>query len=117
MKFTKEHVWFNGQNSTIGISDFAQESLGDIVFIDLPDPGETFAKGEQFGSVESVKSVSALFAPLSMRVVEVNELMEDQPEIINSDPYDKGWILKIEVLEEKEVEELLDQEDYLKDLD
>lgn len=116
MKYSRNHVWIDETNCTIGISDYAQQSLGDIVYIDLPEVGEVFSKEEEFGSIESVKSVSTLYAPLSIKVVEVNEKLEDEPEIINSKPYEDGWILKVEILDEKELEELLNEDEYLKEV-
>lgn len=113
MKFSNDHTWINTANNTVGISDYAQKSLGDIVYTELPEVGQTFSKGEEFGSVESVKSVSALYAPISFKVLEVNELMEDEPEIINTDPYGAGWILKVEILNWEELNDLFDEERYL----
>jgi len=116
MKFYREHTWIDSQKGIIGITDYAQKALGDIVFTDLPAVGDTFAKGEQFGSIESVKSVSALFTPVSIKVLEVNELMVDEPEIINSDPYNKGWLIKVEILNILELDDLLTEEEYLNTL-
>lgn len=116
MRFTKQHIWFNQSNNTIGISDYAQQALGDIVYIDLPEVGQVIKKGNQFGSIESVKSVSTLFAPISMKVLEINEFMEDNPEIINTDPYGEGWILKVEIMNEPELQELLSEKEYTNQL-
>lgn len=112
MRFSEQHIWFNSGNNTVGISDYAQQALGDIVYIDLPETGQIINKGEQFGTIESVKSVSVLFAPVSMKILEINELLEDSPEIINSDPYGEGWILRVEILNEQELAELLNEEEY-----
>ena len=99
LKYTKDHEWvkINGDTATIGITDFAQGELGDIVYVDVDTLDETVDKDEVFGSVEAVKTVSDLFMPLSGEVVEFNEGLEDDPEIVNKDPYDKGWIIKISI--------------------
>ena len=113
MKFSTNHVWLDENRFTVGISHFAQESLGDIVFIQLPQIGESFQQGEEFGSVESVKSVSALYAPVTMKIIETNVQLEDSPEIINSSPYGNGWIVKVEILNKEELAHLLSEEEYL----
>ncbi|MFZ7101823.1 MAG: glycine cleavage system protein GcvH [Peptococcaceae bacterium] len=113
MKFSENHIWVDSRLSTAGISDYAQNSLGDIVYIDLPEVGQVFHKGAQFGSIESVKSVSPLIAPLQMKVLDVNEILENEPELINTNPYGKGWMVKIEVMNKEELGELLPEEDYL----
>ncbi|CAN5629135.1 MAG: glycine cleavage system protein GcvH [Actinomycetota bacterium] len=99
LKYTKSHEWVrtdeNGDTATIGITDHAQDELGDVVFVELPSVGDTFDKGETFGTVESVKAVSDLYAPIAGEVVEVNSALEDSPEKINEDPYGEGWILKL----------------------
>lgn len=113
LKFSNEHIWIDEIRKVIGISDHAQKSLGDIVFIDFPEIGNIFEKDQQFGSVESVKSVSPLFAPVTMRVLEINEILESQPETMNSEPYGEGWIIKIEVIEDEELKDLMIEKDYL----
>ncbi|MDT7805057.1 MAG: glycine cleavage system protein [Actinomycetota bacterium] len=112
LKYTKEHEWLNveGEVATVGITAFAAESLGDIVFVQLPDVGATITSGEVFGEVESTKSVSELYAPVSGEVVEVNGTTSDTPEVINSDPYTEGWLLKVRLT--GDVPELLDAAAY-----
>ncbi|MEC3973694.1 glycine cleavage system protein GcvH [Amycolatopsis sp. H20-H5] len=111
LKYTKEHEWISveGDVATVGITAFAAESLGDIVFVQLPAVGEKVAAGEVFGEVESTKSVSELYAPLSGEVVEVNDAVTETPELINSDPFDQGWLLKVRT---DDVPELLDAAAY-----
>jgi glycine cleavage system H protein len=112
LKYTKEHEWLNveGDVATVGITAFAAESLGDIVFVQLPEAGATITAGEVFGEVESTKSVSELYAPVSGEVVEVNGTTSDTPEVINSDPYTEGWLLKVRLT--GAVPELLDAAAY-----
>jgi glycine cleavage system H protein len=114
LKYTKEHEWLNVEDgvATVGITAFAAESLGDIVFVQLPDAGATVTAGEVFGEVESTKSVSELYAPVSGEVVEVNGATSDTPEVINSDPYTEGWLLKVRLT--GDVPELLDAAAYAK---
>mgnify|MGYP000896803644 FL=1 len=114
LKYTKDHEWvkINGDTATIGITDFAQGELGDIVYVDVDTLDETVDKDEVFGSVEAVKTVSDLFMPLSGEVVEFNEGLEDDPEIVNKDPYDKGWIIKISITDQSQIEDLLDAQAY-----
>ena len=114
-RYTKEHEWLqvDGANGTVGITDYAQNSLGDIVFVDLPRVGETIESGKSFGSVESVKAVSDLFAPVSGTVNEINEGLKDAPEKINSDA-NTTWMLKIELSDAKQVDALLSAADYEK---
>jgi glycine cleavage system H protein len=97
LQYTKSHEWVRteGDTATIGITDHAQDELGDVVFVELPDEGDTFDAGESFGTVESVKAVSDLYTPLGGEVVEVNSSLEDAPEKINDDPYGEGWIVKL----------------------
>lgn len=111
LSYTKEHEWISvdGDVATIGITAFAAESLGDIVFVELPKVGETITAGEPFGEVESTKSVSELYAPVTGEVVEVNEATSDAPEVINEDPFDQGWLLKVRT---SDVPELLDAAAY-----
>jgi len=114
LKYTKDHEWvkIDGDTATIGITDFAQGELGDIVYVDVDTLDETVDKDEVFGSVEAVKTVSDLFMPLSGEVVEFNEGLEDDPEIVNKDPYDKGWIIKISIIDQSQIEDLLDAQAY-----
>ncbi|MBC2192960.1 glycine cleavage system protein GcvH [Listeria sp. FSL L7-0229] len=117
--YTEEHEWVkaDGGSYVIGITDFAQDQLGDIVFVELPEVGDTVAKGDSIGSIESVKTVSDFYAPVTGKVVAVNETLEDEPELINSNPYDTGWILKLEEVKEADVTALLSSDDYEKVLD
>ena len=115
LKYTKEHEWVrdNGDGTvTIGITDFAQGELGDIVFVELEPEGSEFEQDEVFGTVEAVKTVSELFCPVSGTIIELNEELEDEPEFVNSDPYGKGWMVKMEVSESSELDDLLSLEDY-----
>ncbi|CAM2363110.1 glycine cleavage system protein GcvH [Listeria seeligeri] len=117
--YTEEHEWVKAEDGSylIGITDFAQDQLGDIVFVELPEVGDTVAKGDSIGSIESVKTVSDFYAPVSGKVVAVNETLEDEPELINSNPYDTGWILKLTEVQDADVSALLSSEDYEKTLD
>jgi glycine cleavage system H protein len=112
--YTREHEWAKrkGSHVVVGITDFAQDQLGDVVFVELPDVGDPVKKGESFGVVESTKAVSELFAPISGKVVEVNEPLSDAPETINEDPYEEGWMIVIEPADPKEVEALMDAKAY-----
>ena len=112
LQYTKEHEWLKVSDgvATVGITAFAAESLGDIVFVQLPEAGSTVTAGEVFGEVESTKSVSELYAPVSGEVVEVNDATSDTPEVINSDPYTEGWLLKVRLT--GDVPELLDAAAY-----
>jgi glycine cleavage system H protein len=112
--FTKEHEWIQVDDNiaTVGITDFAQESLGDITFVQLPKEGESIKKDDPFGVVESVKAVSDLYAPVTGRVVEINQPLLNAPELINEDPYTDGWMIKIELKDASEVEELMSTAAY-----
>ena len=114
LKYTKEHEWcrVKGNRAVIGITDHAQEALGDIVYVELPEVGDLVKKGESFGVVESTKAVSELFAPVSGKVVEVNDPLSDTPETINEDPYEEGWMIQVEVGDPKELEALMDAAGY-----
>ena len=114
LKYTKDHEWLKIEDSVafIGITEFAQSELGDIVFLDLDTVGETLDKEEVFGSIEAVKTVSDLFMPVSGEVLEYNKLLDDNPELINSDPYGDGWIVKINVIDPDELSTLLDADAY-----
>ncbi|CDQ39150.1 MULTISPECIES: glycine cleavage system protein GcvH [Virgibacillus] len=112
--YTKEHEWVKKEdgNVRIGITDFAQDELGDIVFVELPEPGDELEINEPFGSVESVKTVSELYAPISGKVVEVNEELEDNPEYVNESPYEKAWMVVVEPSQKSELDELLSADGY-----
>lgn len=112
LKYAKTHEWvkIEGDTATIGITQFAQEQLGDLTFVELPEVGDVLNQGSEFGSVESVKAASELYAPVSGEVLEVNEALEDAPEKVNESPYDEGWLLKIKI--SGEAEGLLDADAY-----
>ncbi len=114
LKYTKEHEWarIEGNIATIGITDYAQGELGDIVYLQLPEVGDTVAKDDSFGTIEAVKAVSDLYAPISGEVVAVNAVLQDTPETVNSNPYNEGWLIKIKINNLQEVDELLDSKDY-----
>ena len=113
-KYTKEHEWVSveGDIGTIGITDHAQHELGDIVYVDLPKVGAHLDQGKSLGSVESVKAVSDIYAPVSGTVVEVNEGLPESPEVINEDPYGDGWLIKVRIGDLSELEDLMDGEEY-----
>lgn len=114
LKYTKDHEWvrIEGDVATVGVTDFAQGELGDIVYVEVETVGETLDREEVFGTVEAVKTVSDLFLPLSGEILEFNESLEDAPEKVNSDPYGEGWMVKIRFTEEDEVSDLLSAEEY-----
>ncbi len=114
LKYSKEHEWVRveGDVAVIGITDFAQDQLGDIVFVDIQTEGETLAKDEIFGAIEAVKTVADAFMPVSGEVIEVNPELEGAPESVNKDPYGAGWMIKVKMSNPAEVEELLSAEDY-----
>lgn len=114
LKYTKDHEWIRveGDEALVGITDFAQGELGDIVFIDVDTEGETLDKEEVFGSIEAVKTVSDMYMPISGEVVAFNEDLEDAPETVNSDPYGKGWIVKIKIADSSELDDLLSADAY-----
>jgi len=114
LKYTKEHEWARqkGGRVLVGITDFAQDQLGDVVYVELPAVGDEVKKGESFGVVESTKAVSELFAPISGKVVEVNDPLVEAPEAVNEDPYEEGWMIAIEPADPKELAELLDVKAY-----
>jgi len=116
LRYTEEHEWVKVEDNKvkIGITDFAQDELGDIVFVELPEVGDEVTKDEPFGSVESVKTVSELYAPVSGKVVAVNEELEDAPELVNESPYEKAWMIEVEPSDISEVDTLLSPEDYEK---
>ncbi|WP_430791172.1 glycine cleavage system protein GcvH [Virgibacillus flavescens] len=112
--YSEEHEWVKKEDGKvrIGITDFAQSELGDIVFVELPEVGEEIEADEPFGSVESVKTVSELYAPVSGKVIEINEELEDNPEFVNESPYEKAWMVVVELSDESELDELLSAEKY-----
>jgi glycine cleavage system H protein len=114
LRYTKEHEWarIEGTSVTIGITDFAQEELGDVVFVELPDTGAAMEAASTFGVVESVKAVSDLYVPLSGTVTAVNTQLEERPELVNTSPYDEGWMIVIEIANPAEVDDLLSAADY-----
>ena len=114
LKYTKDHEWVKveGSQAIIGITDYAQGELGDIVYVEIEALGEELQKEEIFGSVEAVKTVSDLLLPVSEKITEMNEGLEDNPELINDDPYGKGWIIKMEIQNPEELKELLNSESY-----
>ncbi|WP_207426079.1 glycine cleavage system protein GcvH [Pedobacter sp. SYSU D00535] len=114
LKYTLDHEWIkvDGSVAYVGVTDFAQRELGDIVFIDIPVPGVVVAKNEVFGSVEAVKTVSDLFMPVSGTITELNPLLEASPELVNSDPYGEGWMVKLELADLSELDVLMSAEEY-----
>ena len=114
LKYTESDEWvrLEGQIAVIGLTDFAQNALNDIVYVELPSIGDTFAKGDSFGSVESVKAASDIYLPVAGTISEVNETLEDEPELINTDPYGKGWLVKVEVDGEVDLGDLMDAAAY-----
>lgn len=114
LHYTSDHEWVRveGTTVTIGITEYAQDALGDVVFVEMPDSGLTVAAGESFSEVESTKSVSDIYAPISGSVIEVNPVLESKPELLNSDPYGEGWICRIEVVNASELEALMDADAY-----
>jgi glycine cleavage system H protein len=114
LKYTKEHEWvkIEGNIATIGVTDFAQSELGDIVYVEIETEGEDLNQDEVFGSVEAVKTVSDLFMPLSGKILEFNSELEADPEVVNKDPYGKGWMVKIKISNESEIESLMSADEY-----
>ena len=115
-RYSEDHEWvkMEAETARIGISDYAQDQLGDIVFVDLPQVGDTFKKGDEFGTVESVKAVSELYMPISGEITEVNSTLEDSPDLVNTRPYQDGWMITATPTDPKEVEILMNKVDYLK---
>ena len=115
VRYTDDHEWAkkNGDVVRMGISDYAQDQLGDIVFVELPEVGSSFDKGEEFGTVESVKAVSELYMPIGGEVTAINEALADEPELVNSDPYDGGWMMEIKASDPAEFEAMKSKADYL----
>ncbi|PLX17313.1 MAG: glycine cleavage system protein H [Marinilabiliales bacterium] len=114
LKYTKDHEWIRveGEEAFVGITDYAQGELGDIVFLEIETEGEELAKEEVFGTIEAVKTVSDMFMPVGGEVAEVNEKLEETPEIVNKDPYGEGWLIKVKLTNPSEVDELLDAAAY-----
>lgn len=114
LRYTKEHEWvkIEGKTATIGVTDYAQSELGDIVYVELPQIGEELKKDETFGVLESVKAVSDCFSPLSGKVIEINEVLTENPETANEDPYGEGWMIKIELTNLEESDTLMDDKTY-----
>lgn len=114
LKYTKDHEWvkIEGNIAVIGITDFAQKELGDIVYVEIETEGETMEEGEVFGTVEAVKTVSDLFMPVTGKILEVNPELEGAPELVNEDPYEKGWMIKVEIEDENAVNNLLSADNY-----
>jgi len=114
LKYTKDHEWISidGNTATIGITDFAQGELGDIVYVDIPTKGKSLASEEVFGTIEAVKTVSDLFLPVAGTVIEINPVLEAQPELINTDPYGQGWIIKVTITNTADADKLLSAEAY-----
>lgn len=114
LRYSEEHEWvkLEGENVRIGITDFAQDELGDIVFVELPEIGDEVQADEPFGSVESVKTVSELYAPISGKIVEINEELDDSPEYVNESPYEKAWMVVVEPSDASEMDKLMNAEDY-----
>lgn len=114
LKYTKDHEWvkIEGDIATVGVTDFAQKELGDIVYVEVDTAGETLQIEEVFGTVEAVKTVSDLFLPLSGEIIEFNENLESEPEKVNADPYGEGWMIKIKISDSSEIDQLMDYEAY-----
>ena len=114
LQYTKEHEWVRSEEgmATVGITDYAQDQLGDIVYLDLPSPGATLSRFERMGEIESVKAVSDLFSPVSGEVIEVNQEAVDAPELVNQEPYGRGWLIKVRLSDAVELDKLLSAEAY-----
>jgi len=114
LRYTKDHEWIKvkGDTATIGVTDFAQQQLGDVVFVEIETMGETLQKGDVFGTIEAVKTVSDMYMPIAGEIIEVNPKLEDSPEIVNEDPYGEGWMIKIKIEDDLELDELLSADDY-----
>jgi glycine cleavage system H protein len=114
LKYTKDHEWISidGEIATVGITDFAQKELGDIVYVEVETLDQTLEKDEVFGTVEAVKTVSDLFLPIAGEIIEFNDNLESNPETVNADPYGKGWMVKVKISDASQIEELLSSDDY-----
>ena len=115
LKYTDDHEWakLDGEEVIVGINDYAQDQLGEVVFVEMPSVGDSFAQGDEFGTVESVKAVSEIYIPVSGEVVAINEALEDAPELVNNSPYDKGWIIRVKPDDLSELEGLKDKKAYM----
>ena len=113
-KFTKDHEWLNlqGDLAIVGITDYAQSQLGDIVFVEMPELSTNLTASESFGAIEAVKTVADLFAPVSGKVIEINENLDSSPDLVNSDPYNEGWIVKLKIDNNDEIDELMNYDEY-----
>jgi len=118
VRYAESHEWVKatGDTARIGITDYAQDQLGDIVFVELPDVGESFEKGAEFGTVESVKAVSELYLPVSGEIVAINQALEDAPELINNTPFADGWMIEVKLDDSSELDALMDKDAYLSTL-
>jgi glycine cleavage system H protein len=114
LKYTKDHEWakIDGDTITVGITEYAQGELGDVVYVDLPAIGKSFAKEESFGTIEAVKAVADLFSPISGEIIGINEALQDAPETVNKDPYGAGWMVKFKISDSAELSELMDAKAY-----
>ena len=114
LQYTKDHEWVRvqGTQATIGITDHAQKQLGDVVFVELPKVGDTFSRGDAMGSIESVKAVAEFYAPVSGKINEINQDIIDEPELVNTDPYGDGWLLKIQITDSSQLSQLLTADQY-----
>lgn len=114
LKFTEDHLWVRveGKRAQLGLSEYAQDELGEVIAVELPDVGDLLEKSESFGEIESVRSVSDLVAPVSGKVVAINVELEDHPTMVNEDPYHEGWLLEIELSDKSEIEDLMDPDEY-----
>jgi glycine cleavage system H protein len=115
VRYTNDHEWAKADGDTlrVGITDYAQDQLGDIVFVEVPEVGDTFGKGDEFGTLESVKAVSEMYIPVSGEIVAVNEALEETPALLNQDPYGDGWIIEVKLDDSSELDELMDKDAYL----
>jgi glycine cleavage system H protein len=113
-RYQESHEWIRieGDEAVIGISDYAQSELNDVVYVDLPEVGDALDQGDEFGSVESVKAASELYMPMSGEVIAINEALDEEPELVNSDPFGDGWMIRIQLADPQEAEKLLDADDY-----
>jgi len=114
LKFTEDHLWIRveGRRAQVGLSEYAQDELGEVIAVELPDVGDILEKGESFGEIESVKTVSDLIAPVSGTISAVNAELEDHPSLVNEDPYHEGWLVELELSDKNEIEDLMDADEY-----
>lgn len=114
LRYTKDHEWVKviGDTATVGVTDFAQKQLGDVVFVEIETQGEVLQKSDVYGTIEAVKTVSDMYMPITGEILEVNPKLEDSPEIVNEDPYGEGWMIKIKIEDDLELDELLSADDY-----